>query len=111
MVFTVISIAPNLTTGQFERAVAAGPPFVEAETDYRSMLAQSKWRLVACDDVTAAFADTMERQIQADRNNRDALTEFLGAGPYDERVIEWRSKFDTITDGLLRRELFVVEPV
>src|SRR5262249_10604688 len=45
MVFTVISVAPDLAAADRKRAVEFGPPFVEAEAEYPVMLQRAGWTI------------------------------------------------------------------
>ena len=106
MVFSVISVAPGLSRSDTRRAVENGPAFIEAEADYPRLLERAGWTLREVQDITVDFAASCRRQIQADKECRNALEPYLGATEYAARQAEWRSKVSAIEDGLLRRELF-----
>lgn len=110
MVFTVISIAPGLSPGQYRRAVENGPEFIESEADYPTLLGQTGWAVVDRRDITLDYAASCHRQLQADQERKDALQALIGASGFAERQAGWRSKLTAINDGLLRRELFVATP-
>ena len=110
MVFTVISIAPDLSPEEYGGAVANGPEFIESETDYPTLLGQTGWVVVDRQDVTLDYAASCRRQLQADMERKHALEMVIGASEFAKRQAEWRSKLTAIEDGLLRRELFVVIP-
>jgi len=88
MAFTVISIAP----------------------DYRSFLESTGWRLEKLMDLTADYAQSCARQIEADTSRQEQLAELLGASEARERLAGWRSNLSAIRDGLFLRELFVCRP-
>jgi ubiquinone/menaquinone biosynthesis C-methylase UbiE len=110
MVFTVISVAPGLSAAERRRGLENGPEFIESEADYSTLLAQTGWTAEACEDVTSAFERSYRRQIVADEQNQDDLCELIGSDDLATRMQAWRSKLFAISDGLLRRELFVVVP-
>ncbi len=110
MVFTVISVAPGLSPGEYRRAVENGPEFIESETDYPTLLGQTGWAIVDRRDITPDYAASCRRQLQADTERKDALRALIGASEFAERQADWRSKVAAIDDGLLRRELFVATP-
>jgi SAM-dependent methyltransferase len=110
MAFTVISIAPDLSPGEYRRALANGPEFVEADADYQTLLAQAGWATVDRRDITLDYADSHRRQLEADASGKDALETLLGASEVAERRSQWQSNLDALRDGLLRRELFVATP-
>ena len=107
MVFTVISVAPGLSSEDHERAVACGPEFVESETDYSTLLAQTGWTVLDCQDITMDYAASCRRQISADEDRREALQTLIGSSEFAERQADWRLKARAIGNGLLRRSLFV----
>lgn len=110
MVFTVISLAAGLAGERYRRAVANGPEFVEAEKDYAALLVETGWIIAGYEDITAAFAASCRRQLQADEARKDGLLALIGAEEYATRQAGWRSKLAAIEDNLLRRELFIAAP-
>jgi ubiquinone/menaquinone biosynthesis C-methylase UbiE len=110
MAFTVISVAPGLAERQYRRAVENGPEFIESDCDYSNMLDQTGWKIIHHRDITAAFAASCERQLEADEAQAEQLTGIIGKDEYSERLAGWRSKLRAIADGLLRRELFLAAP-
>ncbi len=110
MAFTVIRVTPGLTGSDYRRSVENGPEFVESAQDYHKMINDTGWKINSCDDITAEFAASCGRQIEAFAAQEEALVELLGKDEYRQRVINWRTKLDTINDGLLRRNLFLITP-
>lgn len=110
MAFTVISVAPGLSAKQHRRAVENGPEFIESDDDYTSMLEQTGWKIVAYQDLSASYAASCSRQLEADEAHSDDLANLIGSNEYLERVAGWRAKLAAIDDGLIRRELFLVAP-
>lgn len=55
MVFNVIWITPGLSPSDHERAQQAGPSFVEAETDYPSLLRETGWTVTDCLDISGDY--------------------------------------------------------
>jgi ubiquinone/menaquinone biosynthesis C-methylase UbiE len=110
MAFSVISVAPGLSHDDYRRAVDNGPEFIESETDYPTMLGQTGWIVVDCQDITSDYAASIRRQLGADEEQEDALKALIGPVEFAERQAEWRSKLAAVDEGLLRRELFVATP-
>lgn len=110
MAFTVISVAPGLSIEEHRRAVENGPEFIESDDDYPSMLDRTGWKTVNCQDITAAFAASCERQIEADEAHKEELAAIIGEDEFSERVAGWHAKLAAISDGLLRREQFLAVP-
>ena len=109
MVFTVISLATGLDSQQRDNALAAAPEFVESDTDYAGLLAQTGWSIKDHRDVSDTFAESSRRHVIAMRENRDSLIDLLGESEYDFRLTRSASKISAIEAGGLRRELFVAE--
>ncbi len=110
MVFTVISLAPNLTPEERSRTLAAAPEFVESGTDYLTLLAQAGWRVLDRQDISSDYAASCRLQVKAERENRDEVIAVSGASDYADRQARWASKFSSLDGGLLLRELFVATP-
>jgi SAM-dependent methyltransferase len=110
MAFPVIFVAEGLSAEDHREAVAAGPPFVEAEADYATLLARSGWRVVQAADWTATFITSMRAMLAAREAHGDELKALLGAAEYDEMMARNREKIPAIERGLLRRVLFTAEP-
>ncbi len=110
MAFTVISVAPGLSIEQRRRAVENGPEFIDSDDDYSSMLDQTGWKIINCQDITAAFAASCKRQLEADETQEQELSTFIGKDEFSERVSGWRAELAAIDDCLLRREQFVAVP-
>ena len=109
MVFTVISIAANLSQAERENTLSTAPEFVESEMDYLTMLEQSGWSVIDNQDVSAAYAASCHRQVKAMKKSKDDYITINGACDYDDRLTSYTSKFAALEDGRLRRELFVAE--
>jgi SAM-dependent methyltransferase len=110
MAFSVIYVQPGLSPKRYRRAVANGPPFVETDTAYPALLAETGWRITGRTDVTAAYAGSCRRQLEVDEASKVDLTALIGADEFAERVCGWRAKLEVLKEGLLRRELFVAVP-
>jgi len=110
MVFSVILVPPGLAPEDRQRGVENGPEFIDSDRDYPTLLDETGWRVVERRDITADYAVSCGRQLEADLAHADDLRALVGPAEYAERVAGWRSKRDAIGEGLLRRELFTVAP-
>jgi SAM-dependent methyltransferase len=108
MVFTVISVAPGLSAENHRRAVDNGPPFIESERSYPVLLEQTGWEINRCIDVTAGFTDVCRVLIDEEDSRRDALVELYSEQEVNEKAQSRNAKCEALSDGLLRREIFVV---
>jgi cyclopropane fatty-acyl-phospholipid synthase-like methyltransferase len=111
MAFTVISLVPGLNAGDHARALDNAPDFVEAESSYQTLLAETGWDMMKWVDLTDDYRDSCARQIDADIASQTELADFLGLNEAEQRLARWRSKLSTIEDGLFLRELFVCRPL
>ena len=109
MVFTVISMAENLSPAERENTLGAAPEFVESEIDYLTMLEQTGWSVIDNQDLSDAYAASCHRQVKAMKKNKDAVIAITGTSDYDDRLTRYMSKIAALEDGRLRRELFVAE--
>jgi len=111
MVFTVVSVTPGLTEKQHERALANGPEFVESEIDYPTLLSNTGWTLFETVDLTDGYAESCQRQLDADLEHGRELAELIGDAEYTQRLESWRSNIAALGDGLLRRHLYASAPM
>jgi ubiquinone/menaquinone biosynthesis C-methylase UbiE len=110
MAFPVIFVAAGLSPQDHAEAVAAGPPFVESETDYQTLLARTGWRVVEAADLTATFIKSTRAMLEVRQAHREELKALLGASEYDDMIAHNHEKIPAIERGLLRRVLFIAEP-
>ncbi len=110
MAFTVISVTPGLSGEPYRRAVANGPEFIETDSDYPTLLAQTGWIITGHENITTAYLASCRRQLRADEGQRDGLVAVIGASEYAERLAGWRSTLAALDDNLLQRTLFVAVP-
>jgi phosphoethanolamine N-methyltransferase len=110
MVFTVISLAANLSREERRKTMEVAPEFVESDTDYLTLLAQTGWTVLDSQDLTLAHAASCRRLVKAEKEHEDDVVAIIGAPEYANRQARWASKIPALEDGLLRRELFVATP-
>jgi ubiquinone/menaquinone biosynthesis C-methylase UbiE len=111
MVFTVISMAANLSQAERENTLATAPEYVESGIDYLTMLEQSGWSVIDNQDLSAAYAASCHRQVKAMKENKDDYIAINGASDYGDRLTRYASKFSALEEGRLRRELFVAKTI
>jgi len=110
MAFTVIYVSEGLTGAAREKAIACGPPFIDADASYPEMLEQAGWRIRHQADLTDKFANTARTVLGEENRRADELIEVLGQADYDERLARRRHTVAGIEEGLNRRAMFVVTP-
>ena len=107
MVFSVISVAPDLSHADYERAVVSGPPYIETTVAYPELLRQAGWETVDCVDVTDAYVEAGRTLLRAEEARADRLAELLGEAERTERLGRRRNALQVKEAGLHRRELLV----
>lgn len=110
MVFSVISVAPGLSSHDHKLAADVGPPFVESAVEYPTMLRQTGWAITDCVDLTVEYGQAHRRLLQELARLANELREVFGNAQYSERIEAKRATVEAIEGGLLRRELFVADP-
>ena len=110
MVFSVIFIPPGLSAADHARAVASGPPYMEAECGYPELLEKTGWRLIDQIDVSAAYADTGKRHIREVQARADKMGELLGEAGLAEMLAKRHRNVEAVADGIVQRHLFVASP-
>jgi hypothetical protein len=111
MVFSVIYVEPGLSPGEHRRAVDAGPPFVETETEYPALLADTGWKICDECDMTEEFATAILQKLQAEKEQRDELECLIGAADFTDLHKSLESRYQAAADRILHRSLFVTVPV
>ena len=106
MVFTVISLAPNLSPKALESTLAAAPEFVEAKADYGTLLEQTGWSIIECQDLSDNYAVSSRRQREAMQENREDVIAIIGVADYNSRQEKYAAKVVALGEGRLRRELY-----
>jgi SAM-dependent methyltransferase len=108
MEFSVISLAREPAGGDERQLLqTSGPPYPDAGADYAVLLPETGWSVLERIDVTAEFARCMDVLLEASQARRGALLELLGEQDYAERLARRRSTRSAVSQGLLKREIFV----
>jgi len=107
MVFTVISLAANLSPTERVSTLQAAPEFAESEVDYATLLSQTGWSVIDYQDVSKTYAESSHRQQEAIKANRDDVIAIIGEADYTNRLVRYASKVAALTEGRLQRQMFV----
>jgi len=110
MVFSALTVAPDLSPGDSDRALSLGPPFLGSETDYPTMLRQTGWEPTNHADQTGKFFDAVRAMLAQEESHAKELTELLGEAAYAERLSSRRKRIEGLELGFIRREQFTVIP-
>ena len=110
MVFSVISIAPGLSSADHGRAVDSAPPYVEAECGYPELLEKTGWKVIDLLDVSADYEETGRRHIHEVQARADEMSELLGEVEFGELLAKRQRNVMSVADGIVRRDLIVASP-
>lgn len=110
MVFTVISIAPDVSSQQYCHAVENGPSFIETDMDYPALLTEAGWSIIEHKDLTMACAASCRRELCVAEAHKEELVSLMGARQLTKRLADLRTELAVLRNHLLRRELFVAAP-
>ena len=112
MEFSVIALAREPVGDDEQRLLQqSGPPYPDAGADYAALLEQTGWTLVERIDVTGEFMRCMEVLIEESHARSPALVELLGDVDHAERLERRRCTRAAVECGLLKREIFFVQPI
>lgn len=109
MAFTVITIAPSLSSADYKLAQDAGPRFMETVVGYPKMLEQSGWRITHHLDLTREYAHTVRHMLSQEEAHVEALTGLLGDAEFSDKLRHRRNTVQALNRGLLRRELIAAD--
>jgi SAM-dependent methyltransferase len=110
MAFTIILVPAGLAEEDHRRGVDSGPEFIETETDYPTLLAQTGWTLRQRLDVSATFGETCREILGSFVRREDELADVMGASGYGERRAKLVAALEAIEQGWQRRELILATP-
>lgn len=105
MAFSVIAIAHDLSDDDHQKAIDAGPPFVDAPKDYVELMSICGWRMTDRADVTDEYKRSLNSLINAFDNDAELLGA-LGEDAVREACERRQEQVDVIDAGLLVRDLF-----
>lgn len=108
MVFTVISVVPDLSADDYETAVIAGPPCIAADTGYADMLRLSGWDIVDHRNITDVYGRTLGSVYDQESAHSDALRELIGDEALADKLGRRQRALNAVEKGLIQREMFVV---
>lgn len=103
--FFVVAVADGLSARDTAEAVAAGPPCVNAEPGYLSLVEGAGFDLPEIVDVTDDYAATLSASIQARDEELPSLEKLIGTDRFAEGQSSRREELAAVHNGLLRRYL------
>jgi hypothetical protein len=83
---------------------------VEAECAYPELLDKTGWKIIDRIDVSAAYEETGRRYIREVQARADALSELLGEVELGELLAKRHRNVESVSDGIVRRDLFIASP-
>ena len=110
MVFTVISISPDLSETDYQKAVESGPSFIAADDSYANLLGIAGWELADQVDLSVSFLDTLRVMLRNELGYAEELENLLGKEETLRRLTRSRESIYGVEHGLIRRELYHVVP-
>lgn len=111
MLFYVIAPAPGLEGGDALEATDAGPPFVDLDEDYESLLKQTGWRLLERQSLTEEYRQSLARMVAGLEAGAEQLAEVIGADEFPEVLARRRQQLAAVSNGLLVREVYLADAV
>jgi SAM-dependent methyltransferase len=111
MEFSVIALVREPHRDDERRLLQrSGPPYPDAGDDYAVLLEETRWAVRERIDVTAEFDRCMGVLLEQSHARRSQLVDLLGEKDYAERLERRTSTRAAVACGLLKREIFTVEP-
>jgi len=104
--FSVISIPQDLPRADHDRAIEAGPPFIDAPGDYGELLEKTGWSVTERTDVTPEYRQSLTALVEALQSDA-TLREALGDDKINESYERRGEQVASIDAGLLKREIFL----
>ena len=111
MLFYVIAPSNGLSGEDLEKACEIGPPFVDVPSDYAELLMKSGWGLLERTDLTNEYLHALRRLANGLEAKSEILEKVLGIQEFNRQLGHRRDQVAAIEDGLLEREVFLVQVV
>jgi hypothetical protein len=105
LAFFVVAVADGLSVPDVARAIAAGPPHVDAGLGYGALMGEAGFLDSEIIDLTDEYAVTLSSSIQARDRERPRLERLLGPDRFAEGQSSRHQELDAVHAGLLRRHL------
>ena len=107
MAFTVIYVKSGLDKLAHEKAVKNSPEYIQTNAEYETMLKACGWHIDEQIDLSKDYQETCRLQIESDDLYQEDLIKLIGEKQTLDRISNWKSKFEVIEEGLVKRYLFV----
>ena len=106
MVFTVISICPDISPADYARVMTCGPPFIETAVEYPELLRQAGWKITNHLDLTPDYGGSVGQHLHEEETHAEELRNLFGDEDYSETLARRRRTHSAIKEGLIQREMF-----
>jgi SAM-dependent methyltransferase len=110
MLFYVIAPTRGISANDLERACELGPPFVGVPDDYSNMLADSGWDTIEHADLTEDYRQALLRLVKGLESGEEQLRPVMGID-FEDQIKHRREQVKAIEDGLLEREMYLVQAI
>ncbi len=110
MVFTVISVVPDLPPADHARAIICGPPFIDSDIDYTTMLGRAGWNIAERHELTSVFEQSVRRVLAGEEAHREELRALIGDDALADQFARRYRAIEGLERGLIRRDMFVAAP-
>lgn len=105
LAFFVVAAADGLSPRDLERAIAAGPLYVEARPGYAMLVEEAGFGRAEIVDVTDEYAVTLSDAIRVRDAEAAELEVLLGADVFAEGQASRRRELKAVENRLLKRYL------
>jgi SAM-dependent methyltransferase len=111
MHFFVIAPAQGLSEKEMDIVIEAGPPFIWLEGTYEEQLEATGWNLLEKTDLTDQYRESLHLFRKGLESHEHTLREVMAAGDYEEQMIQRKQQVEAIEQGLMIREMYLVEAI
>lgn len=109
-IFSVIAIPEGLSAADYKLGLEYGPPDVEVEDGYPTMLKKAGWNVIERIDLTEAYTGTIHKMLAEEEAHFDELAELQGKEAVEARIARRALRVKALEMGVVGREQYVARP-
>ncbi len=109
-IFSVIAIPEGLSAADYQLGLEYGPPNVEVEDGYPTMLKKTGWDVIEHVDLTESYIITIKKMLAQEETHFCELAKLQGEEAVESRIARRALRVKALEMGVVGREQYVANP-